>query len=232
VLEKDTTVAGGTAVSAFSGLAGGARPIGGKTGTASGTRVGDTKRATGNSAAWFVGFTPDYAGATAVFDPKNTSIALTDVPGKEGANVFGAYSAAIWRNAMQPFLIDKTWSFPPADQEVVNGDSVPVQSVVGMDPAAATGLLQASGFQVRIAPEQRDSAVPAGSVAAQSPSGRASRGMTITLYLSTGKGAPGAGTPGLPLPPGQTLPPKPPGRGGGGGGRGGGGPGGGAGPGG
>ena len=224
VMEKDTTVSGGTAVSAFSGLASGARPIGGKTGTASGFKVGDTKRASGNSAAWFVGYTPDYAGATAVFQPKDSSDELTDVPGKEGANVFGAYSAAIWRNGMEPFLRDKTWSFPPADQEVVNGDSVPVQSVVGMDPASATGVLQASGFQVRIAPEQRDSTEAAGNVAAQSPSGRAARGMTITLYLSNGKGAPTAGTPGLPLPPGQTPPakPKPPRRGGGGGGGGGG----------
>jgi membrane peptidoglycan carboxypeptidase len=217
VLEKDTSKSGGTAVSAFSGLAGGARPIGGKTGTASGFRPGDTKRASGNSSAWFVGFTPDYAGATAVFDPTNTSQALTDVPGKEGQNVFGAYSAAIWRNAMQPFLENKTWSFPPADPEVVNGNSVPVQSVVGLDPAAATGLLRGQGFQVRIAPEQKDSAVPAGHVAEQSPSGRAAPGMTITLYLSTGKGA--AAPPGAPRPPVIPIPNP----GGGGRGRGGGG---------
>ncbi len=227
VLEKDTTNPLGTAVSAFSGLAGGARPIGGKTGTASGRKPGDTDRFSGNSAAWFVGYTPDYAGATAVFDPKNTSISLTDVPGKEGQNVFGAYSAAIWRRAMEPFLVNKTWSFPPADPEVVNGDSVPVQSVVGLDPNAAIALLQSTGFQARIAVEQKDSAVPAGNVAEQSPSGRAAPGMTITLYLSNGKGAPVAGTPvaggpGQPV-PGPTPParPKPPG-GRGGGGRGGG----------
>jgi membrane peptidoglycan carboxypeptidase len=225
VLVKDTSVSGGTAVSAFSGLAGGARPIGGKTGTASGFRPGDTKRATGNSSAWFVGYTPDYAGATAVFDPKNTSQALTDVPGKEGANVFGAYSAAIWRNAMQPYLLNKTWSFPPADPSVVNGNSVPVQSVVGLDPAAATGILRAQGFQVRIAPELKDGTngpVPAGRVAQQSPSGRAAPGMTITLYLSTGKGVQAGPPPGLPLPPGFPVP-RPPGRGGGGRGGGGGG---------
>jgi membrane peptidoglycan carboxypeptidase len=230
VLEKDTSKAGGTAVTAFSGLAGGARPIGGKTGTASGFKPGDTKRASGNSSAWFVGYTPDYAGATAVFDPKNTSLALTDVPGKEGQNVFGAYSASIWRKAMEPFLTSKTWSFPPADPEVVNGDSVPVQSVVGLDPHAATALLQSSGFQVRIAPEKKDSAVPAGSVAEQSPSGRAARGMTIILYLSTGKGGPVVVPPGVPLPPGVPVPPPGGGRGGGGrggGGGGGGGPGGG-----
>ena len=90
---------------------------------------------------------------------------------------------------MQPFLENKTWTCPPADPAVVNGNSVPVQSVIGMDPAAATGVLRSQGFQVRIAPENKDSAVPAGNVAEQSPSGRAAPGMTITLYLSTGKGA-------------------------------------------
>jgi membrane peptidoglycan carboxypeptidase len=218
VLEKDTSVSGGTAVSAFGGLAGPSRPIGGKTGTASGFRPGDTKRASGNSSAWFVGYTPDFAGATAVFDPKNTSQALTDVPGKDGQNVFGAYSAQIWRNAMTPFLQDHTWSFPAADPEVVNGNSVPVQTVVGMDPAAATGILRAQGFQVRIAPEKKDGPVPAGHVAEQSPQGRAAPGMTITLYLASGKGAPGA--PGAPggVPPGFPLPPGVPGGGGRGGG--------------
>jgi membrane peptidoglycan carboxypeptidase len=223
VLVKDTSVAGGTAVSAFSGLAGGARPIGGKTGTASGFRPGDTERASGNSSAWFVGYTPDYAGATAIFDPTNTSQALTDVPGKEGRNVFGAYSATIWRNAMTPFLMQRTWSFPPADPKVVNGDSVPVQSVIGLDPNAATGILRAQGFDVRIAPERKDSPVPAGNVAQQSPMGRAAPGMTITLYLSNGKGAAAPAPPGLPLPPGLPIPRPDPGGGGGHGGGGGGG---------
>jgi membrane peptidoglycan carboxypeptidase len=216
VLEKDTSHSGGTAVGSFAGLVGAGRPIAGKTGTASGFKPGDTKRASGNSAAWFVGYTPDYAGATAVFDPKNTSLALTDVPGS--GTVFGRYSADIWRKAMEPFLAAKTWSFPPADPTVVNGDSVPVRSVVGLDPNAAVALLQADGFQARIAPEKKDTAVPAGRVGEQSPTGRAARGMTITLYLSTGKGAPTAGPPGLPLPPGVPTPnPGGGGRGGGGG---------------
>lgn len=209
VLEKDTTVSGGTAVSAFSGLAGPTRPIAGKTGTASGFKVGQARgeRASGNSAAWFVGYTPEFAGATAVFDPKNTSNALVDVPGKENAPVYGAYSAAIWRQGMEPFLSNHTWDFPPEDPEVVNGDSVELRSVVGLDVAAATALLIGDGFQVQIAEERKDSNVPANFVAEQSPVGRAARGMRVTLYLSTGKGAaqPG-GQPGTP----------PPGRGGGG----------------
>lgn len=221
VLERDTSDPIGTAVLAFSGLAGGNHPIAGKTGTASGSTTADLGRkdgrASGNSAAWFVGYTPDYSGATAVLNPDNPSRAIEDVPGKEGSSlhVFGAYSALIWRQAMQPFLESKTWSFPPEDPEVVNGDSVPVQSVVGLDPNAAIALLQSSGFQALVAPEQKDSAVPAGFVAEQSPTGRAARGMTITLYLSTGKGAPVAGTPGQQPTPGPT-PTPPPGRGGGG----------------
>jgi membrane peptidoglycan carboxypeptidase len=224
VLEKDTNSSEGTAVTAFGGLASASRPIGGKTGTASGFTPADLARgdgvANGNSAAWFVGYTPEYAGTTSVFNPTNPKLALEDVP-NINRSVFGAYSAGIWRRAMEPFLNNHTWSFPPPDPEVINGDSVPVQSVVGLDPNSATGLLRAMGFQVRIAPEKKDSAVPAGNVAEQSPTGRAARGMVITLYLSTGKGAPVAGqpVPGQPVPPG----PNPPGRGGGGRGGGGGG---------
>jgi beta-lactam-binding protein with PASTA domain len=82
-------------------------------------------------------------------------------------------------------------------------------------------VLQANGFQARVDPTKKDSAVPPGHVAEQSPSGRASRGQVVTLYLSTGKGA-AVPIPGQPLPPGVT-PPTPPGRGGGGRGGGGGG---------
>jgi hypothetical protein len=82
-------------------------------------------------------------------------------------------------------------------------------------------VLRSQGFQVRIAPERKDSPVPAGNVAEQSPSGRAAPGMTITLYLSSGKG--GAPPPQIPLPPGFPIPNPPGGGGGGGGGPGGGG---------
>jgi membrane peptidoglycan carboxypeptidase len=217
VLEKDTSRAGGTAVSAFQGLAGGSRPIAGKTGTASGRRVNDgtgrDDRATGNSALWFVGYTPEFAGVTAVFDPKNTAIALTDVPGREGDEVFGAYSATIWRNSMEAILRDRTWSFPPEDPEVVNGDSIEVPNVEGLDVNAATGVLSANGFQVRIADERKDSTAPKDFVAEQSPKGRGARGMQITLYLSSGKppaGEPGEDPGGRPGPGGRT--PRPPGR--------------------
>jgi membrane peptidoglycan carboxypeptidase len=196
VLEKDTTAPGATAVSAFSGLAGGSRPIAGKTGTTQ-----------NNAAAWFIGYTPEFSASVAVFNQKKSSSRLEDVPGREGRDVFGAYSAGIWRDALEPILRERTWSIPPEDPEVVNGDSVPVPSVVGLDVGAASALLTEHGFQVQVSNERKDSAVPANLVAEQSPSGRGARGMTVTLYLSSGK--PPAD--GQPTPPGRR-------RGGGGGG--------------
>jgi membrane peptidoglycan carboxypeptidase len=195
VLEKDTTVPGATATAAFSGLAGGSRPIAGKTGTTQ-----------NNAAAWFIGYTPEFSASVAVFNQKESSAQLTDVPGREGRDVFGAYSAGIWREALEPILRDRTWSIPPEDPEVVNGDSVPVPSVVGLDVGAASALLASFGFRPRIADERRDSNIPANFVAEQSPSGRGAPGMTVTLYLSTGRAAPAG------QPPGEGRP----GRGGGG----------------
>jgi membrane peptidoglycan carboxypeptidase len=216
VLEKDTSKDGGTAVTAMSGLVSGSRPIAGKTGTASALVNGKSQ---GNSAAWFVGYTPDFAASVAVFNPKATYAPLTDVPNKSG-NVFGAYSASIWRTALEPILDDKTWTFAPEDPEVVRGDSVPVPSVLGLDVGAATALLQGQGFQVRVSNQQKPSAYPAGTVAEQSPSGRSSKGGIVFLYLSTGKpptptsgpgqprpGQPGGGRPGRPGRP--TVPPGP-----------------------
>ncbi|HYT09991.1 MAG TPA: transglycosylase domain-containing protein [Mycobacteriales bacterium] len=213
VLEKDTSKRGGTAVSAFAGLAGGSHPIAGKTGTASALV---NQESSGNSAAWFIGYTPDLVASVAVYNQKKSTEPLVDVPDKEGGNVFGAYSATIWRAALEPILLQRGgWSFPPEDPEVVNGDTVGVPSVVGLDPATATGILQASGFQVTIAPERKDSPVPAGLVAEQSPSGRGSRGQMIFLYLSSGKQPAAPGGSGAPGDHGRPRP-GPPGGGGGG----------------
>ena len=195
VLEKDTSNPAGTGYATFRGLASGSRPIAGKTGTSQ-----------NNAAAWFIGYTPEFVASTAVFNQKATSSKLTAAPGKEGANVYGAYSAGIWRNAMEPLLSQKTWEFPPEDPEVVRGDSIPVPQVVGQDVNSATAQLQVAGFQVRVAPEQKPSPYPAGSVAEQSPSSRASRGQIVYLYLSNGQPPPpttGPGQPGQPTPPGR-----------------------------
>ena len=155
--------------------------------------------------------------SVAVFNQKKTKEPLVDVPSRENSNVFGAYSATIWRQALQPIIQSRSWAFPPEDPEVVRGDSVAVPSVIGLDPAAATGVLQASGFPVVIAGERRDSPYPANFVAEQSPINRATRGQTVYLYLSSGRppaARPGPGQGGG-LQPGQPRPgrrgsPRPP----------------------
>jgi membrane peptidoglycan carboxypeptidase len=197
VLEKDTTAPGATAVEAFRGLAGGPHPIAGKTGTAQ-----------NNSAAWFVGYTPEFSGSVAVFNQRKTSSRLEDVPEREGRDVFGAYSAAIWRAAMEPILRDRTWTIPPEDPEVVNGESVPVPPVVGQDLGTATATLQSFGFQVSVSGERKDSPYPPNVVAEQSPSGRGVAGQVVTLYLSSGR-APAAAPAPAPA-PGATAGPAPP----------------------
>jgi membrane peptidoglycan carboxypeptidase len=190
VLEKDTSTPLGTAYESFVGLAGGNHPIGGKTGT-DGADDSD-----GNAAAWFVGFTPDYAGTVSVINPSSPNKELVDAPGKEGGNVFGAYSASIWRNAMQPILQERTWQFPPEDPRVVHGDSVPVPNVVGQDVRTATAVLQAAGFQVKVSGERKDSPLPPDRIAEQSPSSRGSPGQTVYLYLSSGRPQQGRPDPG------------------------------------
>ena len=114
---------------------------------------------------------------------------LTDVPGKEGRDVFGAYSAGdLARRARADPARTARWSFPPEDPEVVNGDSVPVPSVVGLDvgcrdrAAAAPGLPGPGRGRAQGQPAAGRTAV-----AEQSPSGRAPAGMTVMLYLSSGK---------------------------------------------
>jgi membrane peptidoglycan carboxypeptidase len=208
VLEKDTSTPGGTAVRAMSGLAGGNRPIAGKTGTASALVNG---KSSGNSAAWFVGYTPEMSASVAVFNQKRTYDPLVDAPNISRA-VFGAYSAGIWRAALEPILKNRTWSFPPEDPEVVKGDSVPVPNVVGLDVNSATALLQGQGFQVKLSDERKDSTYPPDLIAEQSPKDRASKGQIIFLYQSSGKppaptpgttatpGRPGNGRPGIPIP--------------------------------
>ena len=178
VLVKDTTNPDGTGSAARVPYG----TVAGKTGTASAGDQYDSQ----NSSAWFVGYTPDYVASVAVFNPSNTSTPILDVPGKEDRDVFGAYSAGIWGRAMAPVLAGRSWQFPPEDPNVVNGNSVPVPSVVGQDIETATQILASDGFGIEMANERKDSALPPDRIAEQLPSGRALPGQKITVYLSSG----------------------------------------------
>jgi membrane peptidoglycan carboxypeptidase len=199
VLEKDTSNPNGTATVAAMPYG----PVAGKTGTAS----SDKRYGQENSSAWFVGYTPDYVASVAVFNPSNTSSPILDVPDREGSDVFGAYSAGIWKRAMEPVLAGRSWQFPPEDPTVVNGNSVPVPSVVGQDLGTATQILANAGFGIEVASERKDAPLPPDRIAEQSPSSRALPGQKITVYLSTGQAPKPAAEPtqrgGDPGPPGH-----------------------------
>ncbi|MEN3362300.1 MAG: hypothetical protein V7637_6282 [Mycobacteriales bacterium] len=245
VLEKDTMPGfPGTANSKFSSYySQGGDPVGGKTGTASASVTNDQGRDdTGkNSAAWFVGVTPHWAGSVAVFNPDNPATALYDVPGfnNGGRDIFGAFGAGIWIEALGPTLLNSpAWQFPPEDPQVVNGNSIPVPPVTGMDIDTATKTLEAAGFGIQVAADRKDAALPADRIAEQSPNSRGIPGQRIVVYLSSGHPPAGQGCPagqaspqpGKPCQPIQPGGPGQPGNNGGGnngGGRGGGGGGGG-----
>ena len=186
VLVKDTKPGfAGTANRRFGDYyAAGGSDIAGKTGTAS---AGDTGK---NSSAWFIGYTPDITASVATFDPDSSSAPLTDVPGysPNGTEVFGSFSATIWRDGLSSLLLSgPRWEFPPEDPAVVNGNSVPVPSVVGQDVGSATEILANAGFGIEVSSERRDAPLPPDRIADQSPSGRGLPGQKITVYLSSGK---------------------------------------------
>ena len=216
VLIKDTKPGyAGTANSRFGEwYSAGLGPVAGKTGTSSADGVDKGL----NAAAWFVGFTPNYAAAVATFNPDKPNSALRDVPGYGGAgdDVFGSFGATIWTRAMAPILQGDSWAFPPEDPTVVNGRSVPVPTVTGMDVATASATLAAAGFGIDVAGERKDSPYPPDRIAEQSPSGRALPGQTVTVYLSTGKAGqptaqPGPGPGPAPQPSPPRRRPRPPG---------------------
>ncbi|WP_315095438.1 transglycosylase domain-containing protein [uncultured Cellulomonas sp.] len=174
-------------------------PTAGKTGTTS-----------ENEYTWFVGYSPLRAAAVWVgYSDGMRPVQDISIAGKWVPNAYGATIAGpTWSRFMTQALSGvSNPDFPsPADKEVF-GEKVSVPSVVGLSEADARNRLSAAGFRASIAPEQVSSALPAGTVASQSPSGSAVRGSFVQLTLSNGQ------PPQVPQPD-----PNQPGPGGGGGG--------------
>ncbi|MBO3083144.1 transglycosylase domain-containing protein [Cellulomonas fengjieae] len=185
-------------------------PSAGKTGTTS-----------ENEYTWFVGYTPRLAAAVWVGHSEGM-IPVKDVwiGGKFVRRAFGSSVAApTWKRFMTTALSDGGANpdfAAPAEKEVF-GEKVAVPSVVGLSEGDARNRLGGAGFRTSVAPEQVGSSLPAGTVAAQSPSGTAVKGSWVTLTLSNGQpaapppapeqpglpGGPGANRPGPGNPPGQ-----------------------------
>jgi len=66
------------------------------------------------------------------------------------------------------------------------GRYVPVPSVAGLSQAAAVSSLRSDGFTARVGPTVHSNTVPAGDVVSYTPSGKADKGATVTLTMSSG----------------------------------------------
>ncbi|WP_067194225.1 transglycosylase domain-containing protein [Microbacterium sp. XT11] len=79
-------------------------------------------------------------------------------------------------------------AFPKPDNKLTRQVTAEVPNVVGKSIDEATAILDDAGFSATVGPEV-DSDLPAGTVAAQNPSGQAPTGSTVTLSPSNGQGA-------------------------------------------
>jgi membrane peptidoglycan carboxypeptidase len=190
MLTGDTTGAG-TAGSEFGGFYGtlgfNGHLVAGKTGTnnasvQTGPQAGQD--AGTNAALWFVGMTPYVVSATAVYNIKCPTCQI-DIPGQSATGTFGAYSAAIWVAALQPYLSDKNWVWPDPAQ-IPNATQVQTFNIIGQPENQAIDSIKAQGFKpVRYPIDCGGPSIP-GNVNFVGP-GYAIAGQNVYYCLSNGK---------------------------------------------
>jgi membrane peptidoglycan carboxypeptidase len=159
-------------------LAGG-RPAAGKTGTTD-----------NHVESWFVGYTPQLASAVWVGTPYSQKRMKNVRLGNDFYNeVFGGtISAPIWKQLMDRTsqILDKPIrDFDEASGKVLEGDIISIPSVSGMSVQEATKALEDAGFKAQVAGNTYSN-MSSGTVVYTNPSGRAVRGTTVGLYVSTG----------------------------------------------
>lgn len=162
-------------------------PAAGKTGTTS-----------ENEQTWFVGYTPLRATAVWVGYPDSwTPMQGVRVNGKVYRNMYGSSVAGpTWKRYMTQVLANAANpGFAAVGDKELNGEKIPVPSVVGKSEADARAALTAAGFKVSVSSSPVDSPVPAGNVATQTPTGRAVKGSVVVLALSTGVTLPAEAAP-------------------------------------
>jgi membrane peptidoglycan carboxypeptidase len=156
------------------------RPAAGKTGTTNGP-----------TAAWFDGYTPDFAAAVWMGHP--TSPFLHPLRYVHGVPVVygGTFPARMWREIMLAAHEGlPPADFPPPPASAQNGERVSVPSVVGLSPADARAVLEQAGLSVVVDRRAVHAGpVPAGLVGAQTPSAGALvyKGTVVVLFLSDGR---------------------------------------------
>lgn len=158
------------------------RPAAGKTGTID-----------SNAAVWFVGYTPDLAGAATVFDPRGPfeyPLRNIVIGGTYYDVVYGkSIPGPIWKQTMLGALRGTPPTpFVPVDPYAITGRQVPVPYLAGLTPDAALLALRKVGLQGTVSAAAVGSAQPQGTVAYTSPTAGVPTiaGTTVTVFLSNG----------------------------------------------
>jgi membrane peptidoglycan carboxypeptidase len=178
--------------------------------------AGKTGTTDSNRAVWFIGYTPNLAGATMLAGANRLghwetlngqTVGGTFIEGAHGSTNAGP----IWGDAMhviEKYLPNATFHTP--NPHTIKGQTATVPTAYGYSLTHAMQVLRQAGFHPVIGPKV-NSSNPVGTVAYLSPGSgsQVGTGSSVTIYVSDG-------TPYVP-------PPKHTGGGGGGGGAGGGG---------
>lgn len=143
---------------------------------------------------WFMGYTPHYATAVWVGDPRGAQ----QYPLRSGFNYYGRWTelvsggliaGPVWKDAMDRIHQDLPTENFPSRAGISVANTVP--NVVGMEVNAAVTLLKSKGYDVAIAEEtgEEDDLLAPDHVASQSPSARVTGPIkkdVITLILTDG----------------------------------------------
>jgi membrane peptidoglycan carboxypeptidase len=176
-------------------------------GTAAGNDLDGGRQAAGKTGttdnhkqSWFAGYTPQLSTAIWVGSPiREYDMDGITLGGRYYSQVFGGTLAApIWSDIMNAASEDMPKKkFKKPGDKIVDGDLRTIPDVAGMGPTQAKAKLEKAGFKAKEG-DQVPSHAQAGAVAYTQPQGKALKGATVTMYISSG------------VPPYTPPPPPPP----------------------
>jgi membrane peptidoglycan carboxypeptidase len=181
------------------GLDLGSRPAAAKTGTTN-----------SSAATWFSGFTPQFATAVWIGDPRGGQkypLKNIEAYGSRFGTVYGRTVAGpIWKDTMLALHGDSAaQGFAAPATAALTGLTPPVPDVRGLARDAAISALLRAGYRVALDPETApvDAALPPGQVTAQTPTAgdRVPYATVVTLTLTAGSDT------AVTIPDAATLPP-------------------------
>lgn len=152
--------------------------------------AGKTGTANRDTAAWFVGFTPQLSAAVWMGHQEGT-VPMQDVVvnGQYYQRIYGGMlPAPTWRAYMEPALAgEPALPFPSAQNRYLFGSRATVPDVIGQGADAAAAAIQGAGLTVQVlSPVSSD--VPEGMIASMSPGpgARVVPGAVVQLAPSSG----------------------------------------------